>query len=208
MAFGRSKAIKLYKRWGDSKDKTGSGARDFVDHSTSDIDTLKLFWTTTEDKFVNVKAVSTASRTTHEDGSNVSPGTCKPQSVKVRSPMLSSNRNNSPSPGSELPASKVSNKVGTPKMSNTKKPPSASTTGSNRNEARSNKSLSTQSHTGPSVTSTSNGFNNGSARVLFNPKNPPSHGTELAAYKGSNEGGTPGSSNPKKTPPRSFRQVK
>jgi hypothetical protein len=56
MAYGRSTGIKLYKEWVDSNDGTTNGAGDFVDHSTSNIDTLKPFWTTTEEKFVNVES--------------------------------------------------------------------------------------------------------------------------------------------------------
>jgi hypothetical protein len=89
MAYGRSQAINLYQKWVDSNGDTGNGARDFVDHSTSNIDTLKSFWKTTEDKFVNVESTestSTASGTTTEDGSNVTPvttNTKKPTSAST-----------------------------------------------------------------------------------------------------------------------------
>jgi hypothetical protein len=130
MACGHSQAIKLYKKWVDSNGGTRNGARDFVDHCTSDIDTLKSFWTTTEEKFVNVEATSTATGTTQEDGSNVTPVTTY-----------------------------------------TKKPPSASTTESIRNDARSGTSHPTKSRTVPTVTSTSNGLNNDSTCRLLNCKN-------------------------------------
>jgi hypothetical protein len=43
MAYGQSQAIKLYQKWVDINGDTGNGARDFVGHSTSNIDTLKSF---------------------------------------------------------------------------------------------------------------------------------------------------------------------
>jgi hypothetical protein len=55
MAYGHPQAIEWYQKWLDSSGDTGNVGRDFVNHSTSNMDTLKSFWTSTEDKFVNVE---------------------------------------------------------------------------------------------------------------------------------------------------------
>jgi hypothetical protein len=61
MAYGRSQAIKLYQKLLDSSCDTGNGARDFVNHSTSNMDTLKLFCITAEDQFINVESAKSTS---------------------------------------------------------------------------------------------------------------------------------------------------
>jgi hypothetical protein len=74
MAYGRSQAIEWYQKWLESSGDTGNVGRDFVNHSTSNMDTLKSFWKSTEDKFVNVElteSTSTASRTITEEGNHV-----------------------------------------------------------------------------------------------------------------------------------------
>jgi hypothetical protein len=52
MAYGRSQAIKLYQNSLDSSGDTGNGAHNFVNHYTSNMDTLKSFWITPEDQFI------------------------------------------------------------------------------------------------------------------------------------------------------------
>jgi hypothetical protein len=61
MAYGRSQAIKLYKKSLNSSGDTGNGAPDFVNHYTSNMDTLKLFWITPKDQFITDESVKSTS---------------------------------------------------------------------------------------------------------------------------------------------------
>jgi hypothetical protein len=87
MAYGRPQAIKWYQKWLDSSSDTGNVGRNFVNHSTSNMDTFKPLWKSTEDKFVNVeltKSTSTASGTITEEGSHVTQVTTNTKKITLR----------------------------------------------------------------------------------------------------------------------------
>jgi hypothetical protein len=61
MAYKRSQAIKLYQNLLDSSGDTGNGARNSVNHYTSNTDTLKLFWITHKHQLITDESAESTS---------------------------------------------------------------------------------------------------------------------------------------------------
>jgi hypothetical protein len=158
MAYGRPQAIEWYQKWLDSSGDTENVGRNFVNHSTSNMDTLKLFWTSTEDKFVNVElaeSTSTASGTIREEGSHVT--------------QVTTNTKKSPSASATEP---IKNDAGS-QRNNTEEI---------RNDAGSQRNHTKKNCTVPTVTNTSN--NDRTGGLLYS-KNQPSSGSKTTPCKAS-----------------------
>jgi hypothetical protein len=169
MAYGQSQSIKLYQKSLYSSGNTGNGARDFVNHSTSNIYTLKFFWITPEDQFINVE--STESTSIALGTTPVAESDKTPVTTNNKSPPLPSTTGSIRNTSSGSGATTVDGSDITPSTTKPKKSPSSSTTESIRNDAGSQRNHTKKNRTVPTVTSTSN---NDSTRGLLNCKSPPS----------------------------------
>jgi hypothetical protein len=71
IAFGRPQGLKWFDLWKDSfKDGGKEGTGDFIDHSTSNTDTLYEFWTVPKDQFSTTEATRATQETVSTNRSN------------------------------------------------------------------------------------------------------------------------------------------
>jgi hypothetical protein len=141
MAYGRSQAIKLYKKSLNSSGDTGNGAPGFVNHYTSNIDTLKSFWVKSEDQFITDEYGESTSKALGTTPVAESDKTPPPIPSKTGSQIKTSSGS-----GTTTTLNYTSNNDGTPPSSGSKTGPCKGSTEGSRTVISKKKNLSHKLH--------------------------------------------------------------